>query len=503
MKLHAKVIFRKLMLWGLASGLLLACTDEPLRIDSVESLRFSTDTLSLGLIFNKIISPSYVIKVHNPHAQDLQITSIGLEGKGSELFRLNVDGALNASNHFADVIIKGKDSLFIFIKTEIPPAHPNSEVEADIVFRNRNSSRRLRLEGRIEDVEVLRGQVIQSDSILDASKPYFVYDSLVAKKNLTLLPGCRLYFYNRAYLRVGGRLEAIGTAEEPISLRGHRQDAVDLGIYKYRNPVPYNYIAGQWKGIYLTSPNSQHRLVHVHINSSDLGIYLKNEDLKQAPTLELINSRLHNFSYYGIIAQNAHLNIVNSEISNAGINCLYLNGGKHNFIHCTIANYFGEAFQPSNRNATPSVMLMDLNRIIPMETYFYNSVIMGSSETEFNWATQFPEAYRGSFANSYIRRARKDSLSTPQFQATRWYQPKDTVFRHPKYDNSKKRYFDFSPDSVSPLRALANPTHNNELGGRYREILKRDLNGNERPADSPSDAGAYQWISLKQQKGKP
>lgn len=41
-------------------------------------------------------------------------------------------------------------------------------------------------------------------------------------------------------------LKAEGTAEKPIIMRG-----TALNIVKFTTRVPYNYIAGQWGGVYL------------------------------------------------------------------------------------------------------------------------------------------------------------------------------------------------------------------------------------------------------------
>ncbi len=122
-----------------------------------------------------------------------------------------------------------------------------------------------------------------------------------------------------------------------------------------------------------------------------------------------------------------------------------------------------------------------------METKFQNCIISGGLETELSIASRFISQYKGVFSNSYIRRKVPYELS--QFQNIRWYAVQDTVFKQARFDYEKKRYFDFTPDSVSPARGLADP-----------EIAKHfplDLNGNSRLEDNAPDAGAYEWKPTK------
>jgi hypothetical protein len=53
----------------------------------------------------------------------------------------------------------------------------------------------------------------------------------------------------------------------------------------------------------------------------------------------------------------------------------------------------------------------------------------------------------------------------------------------------KKTYFNFTPDSLSPVRGLADRT--------VAEQFPIDLNGKSRLADGKPDAGAYEWTPTK------
>lgn len=51
-------------------------------------------------------------------------------------------------------------------------------------------------------------------------------------------------------------------------------------------------------------------------------------------------SRLENFYGNALELVQAHARVTNTLLANAGGNCVKIVGGKVNFIHCTIANFF-------------------------------------------------------------------------------------------------------------------------------------------------------------------
>ena len=489
MKLKSIIYFHIFVLTILSSIFVFsACDSDSFSTNPAYKLKFSTDTVSFDTVFTTIGSATNIMKIYNPNKEGLKITSVGLERGTSSPFRINVDGSSSTNNQFADVEIDAKDSLFVFITVNIDPNNASSPlIETDnIKFITNGNEQKVRLEAYGQDVEILRKHIVYNDSTLNANKPYLIYDSLKINSNstLTIPAGCRLYFYNKAKMVVYGTLKAMGTREQPIIMRGHRRDNVQL-----TPPIPYNYIAGQWNGVYLYGKSNEHVFDFVTINSGDVGIHLqeKDENSSTRPKLEIKNSRIHNFTYYGLMVQNADITVVNTEISNVGTHCVYLNGGIHTFIHCTVVNYFGGGYQPVFRQNEPAVMIMDLNRISPMKTIFLSSVVMGNMRTEFSLETEYPELYQGTFSHSYFR---SDVITSPQFSNMKWYAQNDTVFRQTYYDRRMQTYFDFTPDSVSPLRDMANPA----VITQYSQYnLEFDLHGNSRIIDGKPDAGAYEW----------
>lgn len=462
----------------------IACEDEFIADTAGKKmLIFSHDTLTFDTVFTTIGSATSKILVYNKHNKSIKIDHIGLAGGSISSFRINVDGAKSSNNAFNDIVIRAKDSLYIFVELSINPQDVNSPVLVldSIIFNVGTVHQRVLLEAYGQNMEPLRNLVITSDTILNADKPYLIYGDLRvdSAKTLTLLPGCQLYFHNNANLVVLGNLRAEGTFDAPIVLRGDRLDKAN-----FAPPFPYKYVAGQWGSVYLISKTGHHVLKHVNISSGYVGVYFFNDDVRYRPKLEIANSVIHNFLLYNLVAINGDLVVSNSEISNSGSYTVYLSGGKHSFYHCTIANYFqfNRLHGVSRDTKEAAVMLMDLNRTLPMETVFKNCIVTGTATSEFTLASKYQTKYHADIRNSYIKR---DTVRLPSFKDIRWYQQKDTVLKNTNFDYQTGLYFDFAPDSVSPARGLADPV----IAADY----PLDLRGRDRMLDGAPDAGAYEW----------
>ena len=465
-----------------------SCEDDQISNDSRFKLSFSTDTISFDTVFTSLGSATKKILVYNNNKAALKISEIKLSGGEMSTFRINVDGSKQVSNRFENIEILAKDSMFIFVSVKINPTNNNTPplfIEDSITFNTNGNKQSIKLQAVGQDMHILKGIRYSTNTTLNADKPYLIYDSLIISKGstLTLLPGARLYFHNNANLIIYGNLLADGTFEKPITLRGDRLDKI-----MFTPPFPYNNVAGQWGGIYLLGNSGNHLMNHVNMNSGYVGIYLNNDDRSLLPTLNITNCKIHNFLLYGLIIKNANATVVNSEISNTGSYSVYLSGGKHSFTHCTIANYFNNSnVQPTNRDKKPAVMIMNLNRTATMESLFQNCAIAGNDENEFSIATRYIELYKGKFDHCYIKSNSVQALS--QFTNNRWYNKKDTIFKSIRYDIEKKTYFNFVPDSVSPIRGLADKN----IATQY----SIDLNGKSRITDNAPDAGAYEWKPTK------
>lgn len=464
-----------------------ACNDEIYSTNPKDKLSFSTDTLTFDTVFTMLGSATSRIMIYNHHNAALKISHLGIAGGKNSSFKINVDGSLNANNQFDNIEIRANDSMYIFVAVTVNPTYSNSPIliQDSLIFQTNGMIQKVQLEAYGQDIKVLRNKYILNDSTLTSEKPFLVYGyvAIDTAKTLTIKPGCKFYFHNNANMIIYGNLKAEGTADNPISMRGDRLDKI-----KFATPFPYNNVAGQWGGLYLLWKGGNHVLKHVNMNSGYVGIYYSNSDRNTIPNLEIADCRIHNFLLYGLVVQNGNVQVTNSEISNTSSYSVYLNGGKHSFLQSTIANYFdNSSVQATSRDKKPAVMIMNLNRVAPMETIFKNCIISGSIDNEFSLATRYPDKYNGIFDHCYIRKP--TALTLTQFSNIRWSAVNDTIFKSIRYDDEKNTYFNFMPDSVSPVRGMA------DLSVAAQFPL--DLNGNNRLLNNKPDIGAYQWEPTK------
>jgi hypothetical protein len=460
-----------------------SCEDDWQAAEKV-SFSFSKDTLTFDTVFTTLGSATSKILVYNNTNKELNISDVRLAGGASSYFRINVDGKIHKDHLFQNISIRAKDSMYIFVEVTIDPQMTDAPVliRDSVVFSLPGQSKRILLEAFGQDMIILRNKLILNDTILSDKKPYLIYGDLVvdSAKTLELAAGTRLFFHNNANLLVYGNLKTHGTLEKPVILRGSRLDKI-----MFETPVPYNHVAGQWGGVYLLYKEGKHVLNHLRLSSGYVGLYFYNADKRYRPELEINNSIIHNFVFYNLVAINGDVVVTNSELSNSGSYTVYLNGGNHQFYHCTVANYFGlNPAQAVNRSRKPAVMMMNLNRTMNMNTVFKNCIIAGTQDNEFTIASRYLSQYQGDFSHSYIRKTADTAFT--QYNNIRWYERNDTVFRQARYDIKKQIYFDFVPDSVSPARGIADPS----IAAKY----PLDLNGRNRLSDAEPDAGAYEWF---------
>ena len=196
--------------------------------------------------------------------------------------------------------------------------------------------------------------------------------------------------------------------------------------------------------------------------------------------------RIHNHTLYGLVLQHVDALVTNTEISNCASYCVYCDGGKHDFVHSTVASYFGYTdirIQSAAKEDAAAVFIDNLGKSAPATTTsFYNCIITGYRHNQLVVATPFDKYYPGIFIGNYLK---TDTLAMPHADANTYWQKTDTVpvFRKDFYKYKEYIYYDFRLDTLSPaigigdsIAALPYPT---------------DRNGVSRANRKP-DAGCYQ-----------
>ena len=452
-------------------------------------LRFSHDTLSFDTVFTAEGTATAQVKVYNPNKSALLIDRIWLD-KG-EVFAVNIDGEADLTR-ITNLQINGGDSMFVFVRAHIDPTGQNNPLlVTDLLhFHLANGATQdVLLEAYGQDAfrigSVGCGRTEYDAFTFTATKPYIIYDTLIVGGPLTIKPGARLYMHANACLFALDKVTAKGTIDAPIIIRGDRLDNLF-------DSVPYLYAGGSWNGIYLQADKPlKYVFEYVDILSGNVGLYCYNNSTTGLPSLRMDGCRIHNHTQYGLVLIHTDALVSNTEISNCASYCVYCDGGTHDFVHTTVASYFGYTnirIQSAKKEDAAAVYIDNLSKTAPQTvTSFYNSIITGYRTNQLVVATPFDRYYPGTFLGNYLK---TDSLTIPHASENiYWQKPKpyeqDTVrvFVNNYYKYKEYVYYDFRLDSLSPalsigdsIAALPYPT---------------DRDGISRTGVRP-DAGCYQ-----------
>lgn len=473
-----KTLFPLLLLLTALLSVSISCTTDELVTDPRSDLRFSSDTLSFDTLFSNVGSTTAWLKIRNVGGKTIRIATISLQSGGSSGFRINLDGETNTS--FTNVDIPAHDSLFLFVEVNTKRqgvATPIKVTDA-VLFDTDGPTKRIVLEAWSWDAVFWRGKLIASDTTLTPNMPIIVYDSLVVAENatLTLQPGTKLYFHDKAYMKVHGTLSAVGSKEAPIQFRGDRLDYI-LPNY------PYDYESGQWYFIQLTPTSFNNRFEFVDIHGAYYGIIADSSSLDQSK-LKMYNSLIHNMVYTCLWSNTSNMDIGNSQLTNSGSYTVAQIGGNTSFIHCTIANY------QAGREGPALILVNSLNdskdtsivRAYPLSAEFRNCIVFGNRTDEVGLSKRDNIAWAASFWNCLLR-----SSSIPISLATVTLCKYATDAKFLKLGSEADKYvYDFRLDSISPARNIGSTT--------YLGSYPTDKNGVSRSIDGKPDAGAYEWV---------
>lgn len=445
------------VLLGLAS-----CKQEIVSDDPSLRLAFSHDTVLFDTVFTSMGSSTKRVMVYNPNKNAVCIEQVSL--RNGQYFQINLDGE-NDLRRMRDITVRGGDSLFMFIRTYIDPLNEDSPVliDDDIVFDVNGNTQQVNLQAYGQDIVKIQGKdglkIYPGNLTLNKKKPYLFYDTVAVGGKLTIEAGATIYMHAGAALYVYGDVEAVGSKDQPIIFRGDRTD-------RLFDSVPYRMSSGQWDGIYLIhsreTASSSYRMDYVDVLSGNIGLYVYSdaEASEALPTMTLKNSRIHNHSIYGLVLQNVDATVVNCEISNCASYCVYLAGGKHEFVHNTIASYYGYPYTNlniHNNMLSDDVAAVYINNLSKTKaktiSSFVNCIITGGRDKSLMIATPLPDYYEGRFEGNYLR---SDSLHEAYAKNNVYASDSDSlVFRNIYYLYEEYHYYDFHLDSLSPARGIA------------------------------------------------
>lgn len=469
----------------LISVIIAACSDDTdFSADPSLRLTFPADTIAFDTVFTTVPTARGGMMVYNNNSDALRISSVELLSGGDSGFRVLVDGQYGT--FIQDIEIWGNDSLYLFAELTAPENGAQKPLVLEDILRFTLESGVqqdvvLRAYGR--DVSFMRAVTVNSDSIITAGH-YVVYDSLVVANGATLTveKGVTLYFHDKVPMIVRGTLSAVGTKEQPVIFRGDRTD----NIFSY---LPYDRLPGQWDGIVLAPTSNGNVFEHCDIHSANYGIKMEAGD-STVQRLTMNASRLENFYGHALELYQAHADVTNTLLANAGGNCVKVMGGKVNFIHCTIANFFvykvrDVALTLHNSYSTTLAPLYGAN--------FINCLITGSKKDELmgyltDLGDEVPHSINYHFENSLINtvvdgdenfvNVKIDKADDSPFAAEHF-----TTIDHDVF------FYDFHLTAQSTARSLGGDAYLDD------EKLRYDKDGVLRESGSV-DAGCYQYVEV-------
>ena len=450
------------------SLILSSCINDDFTDSPSAGLSFSAETVDFGTVFTDVGSPTARLVVRNPNKKGVRISAIRFQNDDTP-FSLNVDGV--SGTIFRDVEISGNDSIYVFIECFVPE---NSSVEpirvSDMLeFTVNDKVLAVEVEATALNVERLRNVLFDRDVTLDDVSPYVVFGTLTVGKDatLTIAPGANLLFHDGASLIVEGRIEAIGTPEKKIAMRGDRLDNVlpDVG---------YDIMAGQWKGVRIAAGSFDNRLECVDMRSTVEGLRIDSCADLSRQKLIIINSWLHNSRSSVLESLYARVDAYGCCFSEAAGAVVSLTGGEHSFVQCTIANnYLFSMTGGAN---------LSLFHCLPDEQDSNQNPLMKASfENGIIWGIGQPlniDDLAGSevFLRNVLLKA--EGENDEWFVNCLWNE--DPLFLTIRQDY----YFNYHVKPDSPAIGAGNPAF-------VEGVTLFDMDGNNRLADGAPTLGAY------------
>lgn len=399
-------------------AMMVSCmNDEDYTVSAADKLRFSIDTVKFDTIISGSPTNTYTFTVYNPAKKAIRVPQVRLESGAASPFKVNVDGTPLVDGAAMDFEIASEDSMIVLLMANLPESDAIEPVPSSdnlIFVTEAGVEQKVALRASGITVTPLSGMRITENTTLSSPRPYRVMDSLVveAGNTLTLAAGTQILFHPQATLRVHGTLRIEGTAELPVMLRGDRMGYMFDG-------QPYDRIPGQWGGVELTETSYNNYINHADIHSSNFGIRADSSDISREK-LRLENSMVHNTQNHGLDLRMVNAYIGNCQLTNAGGNCVQVNGGDVQIVHCTIARFYvftggnGTALNFRNYDGATRLPLQRLKVTNSIITGYQSDELMGGRNAEYEH-----DAFNYSFSHCLINTPRPDK-EDPKMRQCYW-----------------------------------------------------------------------------------
>ena len=398
-----------LMLWS-------SCRKDFEFSPSTGSLQFSKDTVYLDTVFTNIGSSTYNLKVYNKSDDDISIPAVRLALGETSNYRLSVDGI--AGKSFNNIEVLAKDSLFIFIESTIDInnfTNPNGtylytdQIEFDagsnlqkvelvtlvqdavFIYPDRDNTTKiietltLDIGGELVETELQGRKLLPTELTFTKEKPFVIYGFATVPngETLTIEAGSRLHFHENS-----GIIVSNGAS---INVNGAYSNDLDLleneVIFEGDRLEPgFSQVPGQWGTIWLLDGSVDNTINYATIKNSTIGVLSDGNPDEANDKLTITNTQIYNSSSFGVLGRNTSISGENVVINNSGLSSFAGTlGGKYNFTHSTIVNYWDNGFRQF-----PAVLLnnfvLDEDNVATIadltEANFNNCIIYGNDNPE-------------------------------------------------------------------------------------------------------------------------
>lgn len=500
---------------------LTSCRDDFEFERSTGGLEFSKDTVYLDTVFTNIGSSTYTLKVYNRSNKDIKIPTIALGQGEQSKYRLMVDG--KPGKVFNDVELLAKDSMFVFIETTIDYTdYANNETtflyNDQIIFNSGASQQKVELVTLVQDAVLIKPDRSLPDNIKEKltidgivtpnvghelstadelrwtnQKPYVVYGYAYVPdgQTLTVDAGARVHFHSESGLIVGrtGTLKINGTQSSTDKLENEVIFEGDRLEPEFANTP------GQWSTVQILS-DQDNTIDHLTLKNAVVGILLAGFRDSDIPRVTINNSQIYNCGNYGILSIHSNITGNNLVANNSGQASLAIvQGGTHNFKHCTFGNYFGSF------NQVPVLIndyyeTADAVNVSNVVANFDNCILYGSSNIGLSLENKFPDdvTFTCKFNSCLIKmvdfsnQLKKNPLypfdanDPSRVTYTNCLTPKSSVENKPDFQDPRNNKLNLGDTEGGP-NGSANPT--------VSATVPNDITGALRSMSAP-DMGAYE-----------
>lgn len=434
-------------------------------------LRFSKDTVFLDTIFTNSNSETYLLKVHNDSDENISLSNVYLNQRGSSPFRINIDG--RSGFEFSEIPLRANDSLMVFVEIALGDDSGNMVEEDELVFAD--SGQEVKLLALSENAVYhypAEGEtefLLTENTTWDSSVSHVIFGNirLAENKTLNIQEGTKVYLHNNSSLEISPNadLNLNGTLQDPVIIRGARHDA------------RYDSLPKQWNQIKLIDArlNSNYAVISGGTN----GFHLDHSEAT------INNTQIYNMASSGIFTKNATVNGKNVVISDAGDACLNIEmGGNYEFYFSTFANMWESGVAGISGPTIPAY-LSDYTAVYDaegnetgqefaaMNAFFGNCIFYGNYPNGVYLDPQGNVAFNYDFQNCLIK-----NENTAEFD----FSPFNVVTENPLFVSAIFSNQDLRLQEDSPARNAGNNAWNN--------LVPADIKGVNR--DSSPNIGAYE-----------